>query len=212
MSTEKPKIVCLPNGPFYLLTDFTPHVIPHIQKSNNDPCSTITGVGLCRCGGSGNKPFCDGTHGKNGFTDKKLTDGTHDKRNSYVGKQITIHYNRGLCSHSGHCAVLRTDAAPGIDPDTAPTKDIIYAIENCPSGALSYSVDNVECRDLDREPMVTVTKNGPYAVTGGIELVDQPLGEGASKEHYALCRCGGSKNKPLCDGTHRRIEFRDEKN
>ena len=47
--------------------------------------------------------------------------------------------------------------------------------------------------------MVTVTKNGPYAVTGSIELVDQPRGEGASAEHFTLCRRGGSKNKPFCD-------------
>jgi CDGSH-type Zn-finger protein len=61
-------------------------------------------------------------------------------------------------------------------------------------------------------PMVTITQDGPYAVTGGIELVDQPLGEGASTEHYTLCRCGGSKNKPFCDGTHWHIGFKDEKN
>ena len=59
MSTEKPKIACLPNGPYYLLNDQTPRVIPNIQKSNGDPCATIPGVALCRCGGSNNKPFCD---------------------------------------------------------------------------------------------------------------------------------------------------------
>ena len=60
--------------------------------------------------------------------------------------------------------------------------------------------------------MVTVTKNGPYAITGGIELLEQPLGEGASTEHYTLCRCGGSKDKPFCDGTHWHIGFKDENN
>jgi len=54
--------------------------------------------------------------------------------------------------------------------------------------------------------------DGPYAITGGIELVDQLPGEGASTEHYTLCRCGGSKNKPFCDGTHWHIGFKDEKN
>jgi len=43
MSTEKPKIACLPNGPYYLLNDLTPRVIPNIQKSEGDPCTTITG-------------------------------------------------------------------------------------------------------------------------------------------------------------------------
>ena len=68
-----------------------------------------------------------------------------------------------------------------------------------------------EHRDQDRPPMVTVTKDGPYVVTGAIELFDQARGEGASSEHYALCRCGGSKNKPFCDGTHWHIGFSDDK-
>jgi len=217
MSTEKPKVTCLPNGPYYLLNNLTPQVIPNIQKSKGDPCATITGVALCRCGGSNNKPFCDGTHGKNGFTDKKLTDGTFNKRDNYVGKMITIHDNRGICAHAGHCtdnlsSVFKLNEEPWIDPEGATANDIINTIAKCPSGALSYTVDNIEHRDHDCEPMVTVTKDGPYAVTGSIELVDQPQGEGVSTEHYTLCRCGGSKNKPFCDGTHWHIGFKDEKN
>ena len=59
MGEEKPKIACLPNGPYYLLNDMTPKVVPNIRKSNGDPCHTIAGVALCRCGGSQNKPFCE---------------------------------------------------------------------------------------------------------------------------------------------------------
>ena len=108
---------------------------------------------------------------------------------------------------TGHCTdnlslVLKLSEEPWIDPDGATANDIINTIKKCPSGALGYTVDDIEHRDQDRSPMVTVTKDGPYAVTGGIEIVDQPLGEGASTEHFTLCRCGGSKNKPFCDGTH----------
>jgi CDGSH-type Zn-finger protein len=60
--------------------------------------------------------------------------------------------------------------------------------------------------------MIKISKDGPYYITGGIEFQDEPMGEGASKEHFTLCRCGGSKNKPFCDGTHWYIKFRDEKN
>ncbi len=216
MEKEKPKIACLPNGPYYLLNDMTPKAIPNIQTSKGGPCSTITGVALCRCGGSNNKPFCDGTHGKNGFTDEKLADGSLDKRANYVGKRITIHDNRGICAHAGYCtdnlaSVFKLKEEPWIHPEGAAVKEIIDTIKRCPSGALSYTVDNVEHRDQDREPMVTVTKDGPYAITGGIELLEQPLGEGASIEHYTLCRCGGSKNKPFCDGTHWSIKFQDDK-
>ena len=60
-----------------------------------------------------------------------------------------------------------------------------------------------------REEMVTVTDNGPYAITGSVELMGVAFGEGASKEHYTLCRCGASKNKPFCDGAHWAIKFQD---
>ena len=58
--------------------------------------------------------------------------------------------------------------------------------------------------------MILVTP-GPYAVMGGIQI-DQAQNAGASSEHFTLCRCGGSKNKPLCDGTHWSIGFMDDKN
>jgi len=140
-----------------------------------------------------------------------------DKRENYVGKQIAIHDNRGICAHAGHCtdklaSVFKLNEEPWIDPDGASTEDIIETIKKCPSGALSYSLDGVEHRDQERPPMVTVTKDGPYAITGGIELLGIQKGEEASDEHYTLCRCGGSKNKPFCDGTHWHIGFKDDKN
>ena len=217
MDTAKPKIACLPNGPYYLLNDSDPRVIPNLQKSSGEACATITGVALCRCGGSGNKPFCDGTHGKMGFSDANLSDGSHNQRINYVGKQITIHDNRQICSHAGYCtdnlkSVFKLHEEPWIDPDGAAAGEIINTVQKCPSGALSYSVDNIEHRDQDRTTMVTVTKNGPYAVTGGIELLGHAFGEGASTEHYTLCRCGASNNKPFCDGSHWAIGFEDDNN
>ena len=77
---------------------------------------------------------------------------------------------------------------------------------------MSYSIDGVEYRNQnDRKPMVTVSKNGPYVISGGIELIGDNIqfGEVASKEHYTLCRCGASANKPFCDGTHNVINFKD---
>ena len=47
--------------------------------------------------------------------------------------------------------------------------------------------------------------------TGGVDLLQVEWGDGASKEHYALCRCGASKNKPFCDGTHWAVEFKDDR-
>jgi CDGSH-type Zn-finger protein len=211
---QTPKLACLPNGPYYLLNDMTPTPVPNLCRANGETCASVRGVALCRCGGSKNKPFCDGTHGTSGFSDRKIADDAQNRRTNYVGKRITIHDNRGICAHAGFCtdrlkSVFRMRQEPWIDADGASVEEIIETVKKCPSGALSYSIDAVEHRDQEREPMVTITDDGPYAITGGIELLGVAFGEGASKEHYTLCRCGASKNKPFCDGSHWSAGFKD---
>jgi len=58
--------------------------------------------------------------------------------------------------------------------------------------------------------MVTVSKDGPFVITGGVELIADNIqfAEGSLREHYALCRCRASENKPFCDGMHRAVNFR----
>jgi CDGSH-type Zn-finger protein len=68
---EKPKILPLHNGPYYLLNDMEPKVVENIQNSKCEPLSTVLGVALCRCGASNNKPFCDGMHRTVNFKDDK---------------------------------------------------------------------------------------------------------------------------------------------
>ena len=60
-------------------------------------------------------------------------------------------------------------------------------------------------------PGIRVVHNGPYEVFG-IALETEAWRDGAAPERYALCRCGGSNNKPFCDGSHGRVGFRDERN
>ena len=169
-------------------------------------------VKLCRCGGSTNKPFCDGTHKTNGFSDEKAADRVPDRRENYVGTEVTIHDNRGICAHAGRCtdglpAVFRLGTEPWIDPNGADRDAIVAQIHQCPSGALSYSVDGVEHRDRETEPVILIAPNGPYAVKGGAALLEVTWGEGASREHFDLCRCGHSTNKPFCSGAHWNHQF-----
>ena len=210
----KPRIACLPNGPYYLLNDMQAAPVPNLVRSSGAQCATVRGVALCRCGGSKNKPFCDGTHSTIGFSDRKLTDGADNRRVAYRGKRITIFDNRAICAHAGFCTdglkdVFRQRAEPWIEPDGAAVEEVIATVRKCPSGALSYAIDGVEAEDVVRPAKVVVTDNGPYAVSGAVELPGVAFGDGASREHYTLCRCGASKNKPFCDGSHWRVGFRD---
>ena len=187
------------------------------RASDGKSYETSETMALCRCGGSANKPLCDGAHAKNGFREDKEADRLPDKWEKYEGKEVTIHDNRGACAHAGLCteqlkSVWRMGVEPWIDPDGASRVEIIATVRKCPSGALSYSVEGVEHRDREGEPGIFVSPNGPYVVSGGSELCDTPRGEGASAEHVTLCRCGGSKNKPFCDGTHWHNKFTDDKN
>jgi len=209
-SDKKPSIIPAQDGPYV--------VNGRVKFANQKgPIEAKDKMALCRCGKSADKPYCDGTHSKIGFSSAKLEGRVEDKRDNYVGKNITIHDNRGICAHAGRCtdglaAVFHLKEEPWIHPDSASVDEIIKTIQKCPSGALSYSVDGVEHRDRPGEPSIFIAPNGPYVVTGGPELLDTVRCEGASNEHFTLCRCGGSKNKPFCDGSHWYNKFTDDKN
>jgi CDGSH-type Zn-finger protein len=190
---------------------------PVLKNSKGETLETKPTTALCRCGQSGNKPFCDGTHGKVGFSSARTTDGSADKHDHYQGEAVTIHDNRGVCAHAAHCTdglktVFKYGEEPWIDPDGAEAEAIEKQVKQCPSGALSYTIDGEEHVNFGHEPGITITKDGPYRVTGGVGLEDTVTGQKPKAEdHYTLCRCGGSKNKPFCDGTHWK-GFKDDKN
>ncbi len=214
----KPIIIPTPNGPYIYINDFTPKEVKGLTNSKGEKQSHMNSAALCRCGQSESKPFCDSTHGKIHFNDRRETDGHMDERMNYEAVKITIHDNRGICAHAGFCtdglpSVFKLGEEPWIDASGASIEEIIETIKKCPSGALSYSIEGIEHRDQDREPAVVVSKDGPYYVTGGIAVMGyENRAEEVSNEHCTLCRCGSSKNKPFCDGTHWDVGFKEEKN
>jgi CDGSH-type Zn-finger protein/truncated hemoglobin YjbI len=212
------RIQCESNGP-YLVTN-----VERITDWLGQPIPTRPQMALCRCGQSASKPFCDGTHAEVGFTDEKDPKRVTNRRDSYDGVQVTILDNRGTCQHSGYCSdrlatVFRVGEDPFVAPSGGRMDEIIRAVRDCPSGALSYAIGGREARaEVDhggkREPAIEVSKDGCYRVTGGIPLFNadgenEPRNHVASREHYALCRCGQSQNKPFCSGMHWYVDFRD---
>ena len=214
----QPGIQVMTDGP-YLVTNAR-----NLADWLGEPVALRPQLALCRCGRSAIKPLCDGTHAAIGFSGGKDPHRVPDRRDTYVGQQVTLFDNRGICQHSGYCtdrlaAVFRQGGEPFVTPSGGRMDEIIRAVRDCPSGALSYGVDGKEARsDTDhhgiRQPAIEVTKDGPYRVTGGLALTDDDghpeyRAVGASREHYALCRCGHSQSKPFCSGMHWYVEFHD---
>jgi len=205
---NRPKIEPKENGP-YVMTDVT-----DVKTSRGEAVKTAKIMVFCRCGQSGSKPHCDGTHAKIDFCSAKIEGRQPYRVDDYTGNRIIIHDNRGVCSHAGYCtdnlpAVFRMGVKPWVDPNGAPFEEIIRIIEMCPSGALSYSLNGKKHDSLERNPSINLSKDGPYRCVGSVELDNDNDSKPQSDEHFALCRCGGSKNKPFCDGTHWYIQFKD---
>lgn len=129
----------------------------------------------------------------------------------YTKGDIAILWKPHLCAHSGNCfkglpAVFNPNRKPWIDQEAAGKQEIIRQIAACPSGALSYidltnPSDNTKMENNNTS--VKVLENGPYIINGKIILIDKDGKEEIKEGKVSLCRCGLSKNKPFCDGTHR---------
>lgn len=167
---------------------------------------------LCRCGLSGNKPFCDGAHAAAGFTSER--DIAEEIVQVYKGKQLTISFNRSICAGAASCVhglptVFDSEGSENwIHPDGDEKAKVIKAINACPSGALSYSLGAQTTIDERVKPKVSIVKNGPYNVEG-LRLEDSPMPTHCSTTKFSLCRCGHSRNKPFCDYSHAEKNWSD---
>ncbi len=166
---------------------------------------------LCRCGGSENKPFCDGTHKRNGYSSHRETGKLLDRYRAYEGEKVRVEDDRTICAHAKHCVtdlpeVFNVEGRPWITPDGASVEAITELTHKCPSGALLAFVEGERADKAATEERITIAKDGPYEVEGPIELqIDKELRPPVS-DRYTLCRCGASKNKPYCDGSHLELE------
>lgn len=186
-----------------------------LRRPDGTEIETRENVLLCRCGASERKPFCDGSHVGVGYSSKKKWKPGAGSTIDHVGERVIIHDNRALCAHVEYCVqdlpnVFDRSKRPWVNPNGATPEEIIALCKKCPSGALSCTVDGVLYRNYEeRPPTVIATREGPYYVQGGVEVIGEPFSEGYSTEHCTLCRCGESRNKPLCDGKHWDVGFVD---
>jgi len=135
----------------------------------------------------------------------------------YANDDITVVWKPDVCIHSTLCwrgliSVFNPRNRPWIDMSGADTEAIIAQVEKCPSGALSwYRNSEGETRfeeEVNVETIVEATPNGPLMVYGNIKVKDSEGNETVKHKVTAFCRCGGSGNKPYCDGTHKKNGFK----
>ncbi|MFC4052757.1 ferritin-like domain-containing protein [Actinomadura syzygii] len=225
---DRKRIVVLRNGPYLVYGGVPLRRKRKIVSAENDALTWKTDediptegtYALCRCGGSGSKPFCDGTHAVNGFDGTESADVRPYSELQHVHDGVGISAQRvgELCIHAAFCIGRTRPIAKMLD-DTADSdvrSNIMGRIDHCPSGSYSYALERGgETIEPDLPQAVSVLEEeGGLAsalwVTGGVPVLradGEPL---ETRNRMTLCRCGHSSGKPLCDGTHREIGFREE--
>jgi CDGSH-type Zn-finger protein/uncharacterized Fe-S cluster protein YjdI len=125
------------------------------------------------------------------------------------GRDMTLIYEGKKCIHSRFCVTGAPDVflanvvGPWIHPDAMAVDSLVEIAHVCPSGAIRY-------RRKDGKPeesappvnLIAIREAGPYAVRGDLTIAGTPANFRAT-----LCRCGASKNKPYCDGSHHEVNF-----
>jgi len=140
-----------------------------------------------------------------------------EKLHLYEGAAIEVTYDKARCIHAAACIrglprVFDPGSRPWVMPDNGAADRVAGVVEQCPTGALHYSrLDGGPVEQPDGENTLLVSRNGPLFVRGQLEVV-RPDGTVTTDTRLALCRCGASAHKPLCDGSHLRVRFQDETN
>lgn len=186
---------------------------------NGDNFSVSKEYALCRCGKSMSKPFCDGSHIKNKFNGEE-----NAKDESYLdnpeitdGPKLSLHDVIPLCSGARFCD--RKGGTWFLTENSNKTESKKLATEqacNCPSGRLvvydKKTGKEIE-PDLNKEIGVVNDPEagvlGPLWVKGGIPVESASGKKYQTRNRVTLCRCGKSKNKPFCDGSHISTGFKD---
>ena len=126
------------------------------------------------------------------------------------GASLVISFEAKRCIHARFCVLQQPGVfkanvvGPWLAPDDATsTAGLIATVENCPSGALQYQrKDGGPGEAPPPVNLIQVRENGPLAFHGALALEGAAIGTRAT-----LCRCGESKNKPFCDGSHKDAGF-----
>jgi CDGSH-type Zn-finger protein/nitrite reductase/ring-hydroxylating ferredoxin subunit len=218
VESSRSEIAVTVDGPYEVSGDIP--VVPKriIRSEEGESLAWATGTALphedptylCRCGQSQDKPFCDNSHLTADFdgTESASTEPFFERSRTYEGTGVKVHRVGPICQHAAFCINQATDWHQMLSDtdDTNVRTQLIGMVEHCPSGALVYELDG-EVVEPDLPIAISPVEDGPLWVTGGVPIVRSDGIPLEPRNRVTLCRCGQSKNKPLCDGTHSEIGF-----
>jgi CDGSH-type Zn-finger protein len=214
------KIIVSRNGP-YLVSGGVPLIIAEICNDDEGNCRTwkqvkrfpaLESYALCRCGRSKNKPFCDGSHATSPFNGTERAGDEpyllHPKK--IHGPTLDLEDVEDLCVHARFC--MRAGGIWNLTKQSDIPEARETAIEeasNCPSGRLVVR-DRATGKAIEPplEKSIVVIEypprgeHGPLWVRGGIPVESCDGKQYTTRNRLTLCRCGKSRNKPFCDGSH----------
>lgn len=177
-------------------------------------------MALCRCGHSGSKPYCDGTHAKIGFdgTEVASREPYLSQAKEFDGPVDSLTDVEALCAFARFCdpnGQVWNQVAQTDDPQVA--QNFVRQVNNCPSGRL-VAWDNETGKPIEHhlDPSIGLIEDpvqqcsGPIWLRGGLQVISSDGFHYEVRNRQTLCRCGASSNKPFCDGTHASMKFQDE--
>ena len=219
------KITVTENGP-YLVTGAVPiremYIVPkghHMVLEEGRDLPQEEEYALCRCGGSKDKPFCDGAHETNGFEGEETA-----SRKLYVDRIQDVTEGTkmfladdGRCAFSRFCHTERGDIWSITERDDGPEnyKLAVRAASECVAGRLTAIDKDGNVLEETSSPEIIILQDpaeessAGIFVKGPITIVAADGTEYEVRNRVALCRCGESQNKPFCDATHVSIKFQD---
>jgi CDGSH-type Zn-finger protein len=224
---KKSKIAIVKNGPYHVSGSLP--LVKEVAKvgREGEPEKWAKGrcypfqeeYDLCRCGQSGNKPFCDGTHVPVGFdgTETASRKPYAEQAKKIAGPGIDLHDAEPLCSEGRFChpegGTWQLTLESG---DPGKKEAAIRQACHCPSGRL-VALDKKTGKAIEPEfpPQISLVEDpqkkasGPIWVKGGVEIESADGRAYETRNRVTLCRCGESDNKPFCVGNHIRAGFSD---
>ena len=222
------RIKVIRNGPYLLSGSIPLNRMSIVSSALNGHLAWTTDLqfpsdetyALCRCGKSGNKPFCDGSHLSAGFDGTGIAgqDKCLNSLEVLEGPALILRDHEELCSAANFCHRMENIWNAVEKSDEEPFREIaLYEASCCPSGRLVLEdrLSGKPC-EPEFEPSASIVEDrsenvsGPIWVKGNIPIESDDGLTYQGRNRVTLCRCGLSENKPFCDGTHIDVGFKEQ--